>query len=364
MANELFESYKKYAQNFRIVYPFSEFGNFNFSFIEISYLFPDNIYFQSNLGGYLTDHVAVNGENIFGSYPIPSNYTCINEELEEPNGGWITVKELYGSNPVVSTMNRDEFGSAIGDPFIFTRYGQLAYSYPRQIERYSSATYSNNEISYSNSTFDGDNNLIAIGMPLSISELEDQFPLGSLVRLYGAGYSNLYNDVIGEDTTVQNVGFTTVNGEQISLLYLDAFIANVQVSTSTGNNNVSVSGNALAYFCNSRYLVDGRWQGSIYIQRRSEEIPAKNLLVDAQERVAFFTSYNAASSWSELNGRWKPIKLSTNSECDYVGFDTNPTRALYNRGVSNGTYISAQDPVIERVYQSFYKCTAKYIKMR
>lgn len=91
---------KRYIQNWKKIYKFEEFGDYENFFIELCYV-ANKRDFKSELLAPLTNKIAQNGKPIFANENIDfTKYVLLNERIEEQTNELMFVYETYGFAPL------------------------------------------------------------------------------------------------------------------------------------------------------------------------------------------------------------------------------------------------------------------------
>ena len=90
---------KRYFQNWKKIYMFAEYGDYDNYFIELAYACSRDD-FKSSIGDPLVNKTAMNGLPIFGNVNIEfGKYTLLNERVEQQTNNLLFVYETYGYAP-------------------------------------------------------------------------------------------------------------------------------------------------------------------------------------------------------------------------------------------------------------------------
>lgn len=298
---------KYYAENFEKVYQFAEYGDYENFFIQLGYLVRSH-QFKSRIGAPLSNVTAANGVPVFKNENFHfSIYTLLNETLETLDGGWTSVKELYGyapersyetfsAEPVTRPGLKDESG------YMEFPIGHVVYNTNFDRFIFNMATYDS----------------LAIGDTLSFIARPTQ---GN--RAEGPAVAVISID--GSSVTVPAFQITFNNGGTWSKVQTVDFINN------PGNYG---------------------WSGSMRMVRTALSRSPLTVIASVRNEISFYRSFPALDS--------RLIISLGNDETDTITSSTTPNTETWKQMIADGDYYNAQDASVEIVFPgTFYKKTVK-----
>lgn len=326
---------KRYAPNWRKLYQFEEFGDFENYFIELCYVCWRRD-FKSALGEPLTNKTAINGNPIFGNENIDfAKYRLLSErveELEDGNVGLLKVVEIYGYAPtnVYRTYSAEpvqQFG--LTDP-----------------SGYLSVLVDTTHLS----TYDAVNDEFKIFLQ-DVSGLA----VGDLIQMDFVG-GGTYNNARGPEVAIREIGGNSDDGFYV---ITPAFEASFYRKVD-GVNVGTLSKQETAY-----YLISARpspsgtifWGGTRNFVRAASTRSPRMIITTIFNGISFSTEF------PQLEGKF--IVSSGTDETDTITTTTTPNVSTWKQMIADGDLIVAQDAQVDEVFPTtLYRKTVKRIRAR
>ena len=305
---------KRYAPNWRKVYQFAEFGDYDNFFIELCYIVARQD-FVSALGSPLINKTGIDGEPIFKSVNIDfTKYKLLNERvepLEDRNVGLLRVFETYGyAEPV------QQFG--LEDPSGFLTL------------------------------------TVNTATPTVYDAVADEFKLqlqstaglavGDLIYAAFTGIGN-FNNGSGPQVAIKEVAqtYVVIPAFEMTFYYKNGQLAGNISKQDTAN---TISG------LNPYY-----WSGTRNFLRDASTRKPRTIITTVFSEVSFYTEFPQLEQ--------KYIVSSGNDETDTITTTTTPNVTAWKQLVADGALIIAQDAAVEAVYPTtFFKKTVKRTRAR
>lgn len=296
---------RMYSEYYEEVYPFAEYGDYENYFISLGYLIRSKS-FKSRVGARLTNETASNGRPIFKNANIDfSKYTLLNETLEPKEGGWTSVKELYGYAPEQSYI-----------------------------------TYSAEPVTRPGMVDDSGYKEFPVG-PTSYNQALDRFTMT---------LSNVDTLAIGDMLSFKSVAITHGNnstGPAVAVISIEGNMVTVpafQITFPTSGNTYTKS--ATADFINN---YNG---GSKSMVRTALSREPLTLITSIRNEISFHRSFPALDS--------RLIISLGNNETDTITSSTSPNTSTWKQMIADGEYYNVQDATVEMVFpNALYKKTVK-----
>lgn len=315
---------KRYAPNWRKVYQFAEFGDYDNFFIELCYIVARQD-FVSALGSPLINKTGIDGEPIFKSVNIDfTKYKLLNERvepLEDRNVGLLRVFETYGYAPqknyqTYSAEPVQQFG--LEDPSGFLTL------------------------------------TVNTATPTVYDAVADEFKLqlqstaglavGDLIYAAFTGIGN-FNNGSGPQVAIKEVAqtYVVIPAFEMTFYYKNGQLAGNISKQDTAN---TISG------LNPYY-----WSGTRNFLRDASTRKPRTIITTVFSEVSFYTEFPQLEQ--------KYIVSSGNDETDTITTTTTPNVTAWKQLVADGALIIAQDAAVEAVYPTtFFKKTVKRTRAR
>ena len=313
---------KTYAQNFRKVYQFEEYGDRENYFIELAYVCARDE-FHSMLGAPLVNKTASNGKPIFGNVNIDfARYKLLNERVEEIDARMQRVFETYGYAPdtVYETYSAEPVE-------IFGLEDPSGY-----LEVYADITH---QTTYNpaNDTFN-----------LYLTDTSG-LVIGDVIRAQFTGWNSFYN-AVGPSVAIREIpsaGLVVVPAFQISFI-----TPNGQITTTISKQDTA---NVISRL-NPYY-----WDGTrLFVRDVSTRLP-KTAITQIYNLISFHTSFPQPSP--------RFVVSLGNTETNVISSLTVPSAATWKSYIAAGTRITCQDSEVDTVFpRTFYRKTVKQILAR
>lgn len=298
---------KRYAEYFERDYYFKEWGDFENFFIKLGYVCRP-AEFVSGVGNPLVNITASNGNPIFKNNNIDlGKYTLLGEEVEQIDGGWLSVKETYGFAPdrvYVSYGAEPITRPGLKDPSGYATFRPINCVYHRNIDRFD----------------------------VTFTSVDTLAP-GDIIYLNAVGLENVSSDATGPSVAVISISENVVTMPAFQLTY------------SSGTTRTK-EGTAL-------WLRGGtQWRGAKYFVRVSTMRDPMTIITNVKNQITF------SQTLPQLDSRL--IISQGNSEVDTITDGTNPTITEWKELVANQKYYNVQDATVEAVFpNALYKKTVK-----
>ena len=296
---------RMYSEYYEEVYQFAEYGDYENYFISLGYLIRSKS-FKSRVGAPLTNETAANGRPIFKNANIDfSKYALLNETLEPKEGGWTSVKELYGYAPEQSYVTYS--AEPVTRPGMEDESGYKEFpvgltSYNQQLDRFT----------------------------MTLSSI-DTLAIGDILSFKSTAITH------GNNGTGPAVAVISIEGNRVTV---PAF----QVTFPTSGNTYTKS--ATASFINN---YDG---GSKSMVRTALSREPLTLIASIRNEISFHRSFPALDS--------RLIISLGNNETDTITSSTSPNTSTWKQMIADGEYYNVQDATVEMVFpNAFYKKTVK-----
>ena len=319
----------RYAPNWRKVYQFAEYGDYDNFFIELCYICPRQE-FKSSLGAALINKTGIDGRPVFRSVNIDfTKYALLNERvepLEDRNVGLLRVFETYGYAPAknyqtYSAEPIQQFG--LEDP---SGYLTLKVNTAKR------------------TTYDS----VADEFALQLQSTEG-LVVGDLIAAKFVGTfnssGNYFNDATGPQVAIKAVysGYVVVPAFELTFTTKTGQVAGTIGKQETAN---VISGLNLNY-----------WNGTRRFIRDASTRAPRSIITTVFNDISFYTTF------PQLEQRF--IVSSGTNETDTITVNTTPTVSEWKQMIADGALIAAQDAAVEVVYpKTFYKKTVKRIRAR
>jgi hypothetical protein len=303
---------KKYIQNWKKIYKFEEFGDYDNFFIELCYV-TNKRDFKSELFAPLTNKVAQNGKSIFANENIDfTKYVLLNERIEEQTNDLMFVYETYGYAPTETYVNYT------AEPV--TYFGVVDPAGARQSN-------------ITNMSFvDATQRQIKVELP---TEDLAYFGLGDVVTFHRpfsqVGMSQQYALKSGDCVIIEKTSDAVI-------VYTFTFM--------NANTGAVVSQNPIQIF-NSSYIKP-------HIKKSASNRLPQTKISTITNTTSFFTTFPEVES--------KFVVSSGEGEVDTITSGTIPNVESWKQMIANGEYINVQDSLVDAVYpKTFYKKTQKKV---
>lgn len=298
---------KYYAENFEKVYQFAEYGDYDNYFIQLGYIVRSDE-FKSRKGAPLANVTAVNGRPVFKNVNIDlSRYVLLNDTPESLDGGWTSVKELYGyapersyvtysAEPVTRPGMEDESG--------YKEFPVGLTSYNQTLDRFTMTLFN-----------------------------VDTLGIGDILTFYA-------RPTQGNRAEGPAVAVISIEGNEVTV---PAF----QITFSTGG---TWSKTQTVNFINNPS--NWGWSGSMVMARTALSREPLTLIASVRNEISFHRSFPALDS--------RLIISLGNNETDTITSSTNPSVSTWKQMIADGEYYNVQDAGVEIVFPgTFYKKTVK-----
>lgn len=299
---------RMYSEYYEEVYPFAEYGDYENYFISIGYLIRSKS-FKSRVGACLINETAANGRPIFKNANIDfSKYALLNETLEPKEGGWTSVKELYGYAPEQSYVTYSAepvMRPGMEDDSGYKEFPVGLTSYNQQLDRFTMTLSSIDTLAI------GDM-LSFVARPTQGNRAEG--PAVAVISIEGNSVT-----VPAFQITFPATGGTWTKGQTANFI-----------------NNPSNWG----------------WAGSMAMVRTALSREPLTLIASVRNEISFHRSFPALDS--------RLIISLGNNETDTITSSTSPNTSTWKQMIADGEYYNVQDATVEMVFpNAFYKKTVK-----
>lgn len=313
---------KRYFENWKKIYPFSEYGDYENYFIELAYATTKQE-FKSCVGNPLTNKTALNGKSIFKNVNIDfQKYSLLAERIEEQTSDLIFVFETYGYAPTESYI---EYSA---EPALF-------FGKDDNTQQFTSTIRAISEYNY---TYLGLYNIDNISEFQVGNKVVIRRPRGQL------GLSTQYALVSPELVIVAIVsrsGADAPTSADDTMLVVDDFLFQNASSGATIDTKPSV-------------VVANSYSPCTITRSSVSNVP-----------ITKITSVrNVITFWETFPQPNEQFVVSTGTgSTNTITSTTIPNISQWKEMVANGEYINIQDSVVSVVYpKTFFKKTLKQIK--
>ena len=309
---------KRYFENWKKIYPFSEYGDYENYFIELAYATTKQE-FKSCVGNPLTNKTALNGKSIFKNVNIDfQKYSLLAERIEEQTGDLLFVFVTYGFAP------SKNYTTYTAEPVqIFGLEDPSGYL---QISVNTSVV----------STY----NVPDDEFKIQISDTQG-LNVGDFIRMKFIGKDafgiHFYNGV-SPSVPIVEVGGGYVITPAFEMTFVDkkGVVQNTQSKIATIN---VISG------------IDN-WDGQRNFIREASTRQPKTIITSVFNDISYYTSF------PQLDARF--VVSNGDAESDIITANTTPNVSTWKSMIANGERIVIQDASVDVVYpNTLFKKTVK-----